>query len=144
MTDLVERIRASGAPDRELDGDVAEFLRLCPQEDRWVRLKLGRWEVKTGALWEPGEHWPTWVAPEFTGSLDAVLRLLPPKWTRAVNAMAPDLGIDVDLYPPNVSGRANACVGTHCLETHATLIAVIKAHTLKDDACDRPIGGVSR
>jgi len=76
----------------------------------------------------------TEVFSSYLGSLDAAKALheaVVPGWTRAVDATAPELGIEVKLYPPedvldeDYSGPAR---GDHQLsEARAWLIAILKA-----------------
>lgn len=60
----------------------------------------------------------------YTASIDAGLRLIPKGWTRVVDASAPDLGIDVELFAP---GNGLRIKGTHDDEPVATCIVALKA-----------------
>lgn len=63
-------------------------------------------------------------APQWTASIDAALALVPDGWTRAVDATAPELGVDVQLFPP---ADGSEVVGSHKHETLALCIAALRA-----------------
>lgn len=121
LQSLLERLEKASGGDREIDARLAEA--------------FGGFADVIRALNEDGSTVDAMVdygedsfdeCPRYTSSLDAALSLVErvmPGWTRAVDASLPSAGIDVDLYSPN----GMKAVGTHARETHATLIALLKA-----------------
>jgi hypothetical protein len=81
------------------------------------------------------------VAPDFVGSIDVALTLVPPGWVRSVDATYPAGGIDVDLFLESedyasvsaMKARIESEIrGTHQSEAVATCIAALKARALGD------------
>jgi len=82
---LIEAVEAGTLPQPIFHGSAAE---------------KGHWAYKTGLNADQRR----WVFLAYNGSLDAAHSLqqeLLPGWTRSVDATAPDLGIDVDMWPPS-------------------------------------------
>lgn len=136
MTDLhslLTRAEAATEPDRELDAYIMCALNgYTMHEDS--NPNDGIFAFWDGAPWESTCHNCT-IWPEVSASLDAALALVGeklPEWTRAVDATAPELGIDVELFPPN----GHSVKGTHALEPHATLIALLRALIAKQEVED--------
>lgn len=126
-SELIERVEKCSGPDRELDCLIDCF--------RHNREFLG-WTADTGIVGYRYEH-PTIGADlgcwriGYTSSLDAALALVEeklPGWTRLVDATAPDLGICVELFPSDdIAERTESARGDHNRETHATLLALLRA-----------------
>lgn len=109
MKDLIARLEKATGSDRGIDLDIARMLGVTV---------MRRNDADTGN--EEYTHW------RYTASLDDALTLVPEGWTRAVDATAPELGIDVDLF---LNGpRADMVVhGTHASEPIATCLAALSA-----------------
>lgn len=131
MTDLpsiIARLEAATGPDREIDAALHWYLLEQNRDERslaWVTFQF--------SLPETGD----WRAP-YTASLDACAALqgrVLPGWTRSVDATAPHLGVDVTLHAPGIESpkyrESVLCSviisGTHAVETHAWLIAILRA-----------------
>jgi len=112
LSALIERVEKCSGPDRQLDAVIA--LNICD-------LELER-EISE--------------IPHFTSSLDAALALVEeklPGWTRLVDATAPELGICVELFPSDdIAERTESARGDHNRETHATLLALLRALSARD------------
>lgn len=127
LSALIERVKRATGPDRELDCLIDCF--------RHNRKFLG-WTADTGIVGYRYEH-PTIGADlgcwriGYTSSLDAALALVEeklPGWTRLVDATAPELGICVELFPSDdIVERTESARGDHNRETHATLLALLRA-----------------
>jgi hypothetical protein len=127
LSALIERVENATGPDRELDCLIDCF--------RHNRKFLG-WTADTGIVGYRYEH-PTIGADlgcwriGYTSSLDAALALVEeilPGWTRLVDATAPELGICVELFPSDdIAERTESARGDHNRETHATLLALLRA-----------------
>lgn len=108
---LVERLEAASEGSDGLDYEIHEAL---------------GWQDNDECGWSRGDErtertdWPS-----YTRSLDAALTLIPAGYTRTVDASAPDLGIDVEIY-----GVAGDIKGTHVSEPIATCIAALKARLI--------------
>jgi hypothetical protein len=128
LTGLIERVEKATGPDRELDVAIA-----CALLDMRAHKVWGAWVgMRPKHAPEPTkeEFWRRY-ARHYTASLDADLALLKetlPGWTRAVDATAPECGIDVELFAPDDEiEKPHRVKGTHDLETHATLLALLRA-----------------
>lgn len=143
LKSIQTRIRNATGPDRELDADIALIFGNWQKTVLPVLNMNGSTEVTT--VWHPTE----WSArdwwdenayrlemgdgeqdlPRVTASLDACVALMAavlPGWTRAVDATAPEYGIDVELFAPGM-GSSVGHKETHDLEMHATLLAIFSA-----------------
>jgi hypothetical protein len=135
LKSLLERVEKATGPDRELDLEIANVAGWRCDGD-WLY-------TPSGAMAAFNDDSP----PRYTASLDASLSLVNemlPGWTRLVDATAPECGINVELFAPDdkVSrrrGRRRAphrTKGTHNLEPHATLIAIIRALIAQKETAD--------
>lgn len=120
MTDLLARLQVSTGADRELANDV---LLACG----WKTDEMGSGPERKLFWVGPNEEYIDGDQPDPTRSIDAALALVPSGWTRSVDASAPYMGIDVDLYAPDHKGAARGMVGCHENEAIATCIAALKA-----------------
>ena len=110
---LIEAVNTRTLPQPIFHGSVAE---------------RGHWAYETGL--NAVQH--MWVFLAYNGSLDAAHSLqqeLLPGWTRTVDATAPELGIDVVMWPPLNRPLPNeTCVSeTSSNEAHAWLMAILRA-----------------
>lgn len=100
LIELAERCEKLAGPCRETDAGI--WLATTPGATRrkssYVHKATGR-TCDVDETRAPGGL--LIVVPSYTGSLDAALSLIPAGWTRAVDATAPEAGIDVDLYAPD-------------------------------------------
>jgi hypothetical protein len=71
---LAERVEGLTGPCREMDGDVAEALRLPPHELARCSSRRGFWYRQVADA-----DFDTWEAPTYTASLDAVVALIAEK-----------------------------------------------------------------
>ena len=122
MSDLLAALERAEIGDRELDARL--IVETCkpqqyPDDLRYYYLPSVSTDYMECA---PGTYWlkqrsgaSLQTAPMLTTSLDAIVSLIEmelPGWTRAVDATAPELGIDVDLFPPRES-LCQRVQGTH-------------------------------
>lgn len=144
---LLERVEKAEGPDREIDAEL--HVALVKPEQRADDLRYFRVpsaNMDHMEMCAPGTYWlkersgaSLQTAPKYTTSIDAALSLVErvlPGWTRAVDATVPRAGIDVELFPPHIDDPCHRRVvkGTHARETHATLIALLKAKIAEDSA----------
>lgn len=125
LRSLQQRLREATGPDRELDLAVGVL---------W-----GNPPFSISIAQQRGGKPPVF---KFTYSLDAVLALMRttlPGWTRLVDASAPELGIAVELLPPDQTERdgTDSVKGDHDLETHATLLAILSALIAEEEAKEK-------
>jgi hypothetical protein len=113
MNDLIARLEKATGPDRALEADIAAAC--APTDD------------PREAAFLNGRDYPDL----YTSSIDAALTLVPEGWTRSVDATAPEMGIDVDLFPKTGYVR-----GSHLIEAIATCIAALKARAVSSDNRD--------
>lgn len=147
LTSLIERVEKATGPDRELDAAI-EVAMLgtthMPDDLIYYKTTTRADHCLPGAYWRvsrSGEYLRT--SEKYTSSLDAALALVEeklPGWTRTVDATAPDLGIDVELFAPNDSiDKPYRVKGTHGLETHAILLALLRVlHSQQADRSFSP------
>jgi hypothetical protein len=105
---LIEAVQAGTLPQPIFHGSASQ---------------QGHWAYETGLC--AGQR--RWVFLAYNGSLDAAHSLqqgLLPGWTRSVDATAPDLGIDVDMWPPSKEPCVSA---TSFNEARAWLLAILRA-----------------
>jgi hypothetical protein len=132
---LIERLSKATGPDRVLDLAISAAIdfrgvfgghewKWSPMADELIS--------KTGGVLDPVQFVPLW-----TRSIDCALVLVPEGWTRAVDATAPECGIDVDLFAKGEE-RVKAC---HDNEAIATCIAALKAVELTRGEQDRGVNG---
>ncbi len=114
LSKIIERLEKATGPDRALDEAIFEAVHGRKRH------------ISTFEQVDPSE-----TLPPYTSSVDAALTLVPEGWTRAVDATAPEMGIDVDLYPepPGIVGTR----GAHNSESIATCIAALKARSTTND-----------
>ncbi len=98
---LIARLEKAKGPDPELDEAIARL----------------RWRANL-----PGASLVSW--PAYTASIDSARTTVPNGYTLAVDATAPECGIDVTLFPP---GDGDEIRATHDSEPIATLIAALRA-----------------
>jgi len=132
MTDLsalLERVRKATGPDRELDGEIAATLRVGNNLPDWAQNWTGEWRPTIQGfvvlIQDDERPGPDFSSPKFTASIDDALALAErvlPGATRAVDATAPELGIDVDLFVGSGEFR-----GTSLSEPIATITALLSA-----------------
>ena len=91
---LVERLEKASGPDRELDADVCRLFNAAVER----RSVLGKTVWLQNVLKPPMESWHS--VPHYTSSIDSALTLVLEGFTRAVDATAPEAGIDVELFGP--------------------------------------------
>ncbi|KQX19377.1 hypothetical protein ASD39_15810 [Sphingomonas sp. Root50] len=91
LGDLIERIKAAASPDPALDADIAEALELrpLPRHDRFYRSARGEDLYLTKWLLPGGRAVDTFAGefPEFTGSLDIAMSLVPKGWSYSLGSM---------------------------------------------------------
>lgn len=124
LSKLIERVENATGPDRELDLELAN---------------VAGWRCDGDWLYTPDGAMAAFTAdspPAYTSSLDAALALVEeklPGWTRLVDATAPELGICVELFPSDdIAERTESARGDHNRETHATLLALLRALSARD------------
>lgn len=123
LLELAAACENAEAPDRAIDAEIHARV-VLRQAVPLLLLKDG-WLDDDGNLVD---------APRYTASLDAALTLIPPRWTRDVDATAPEAGIDVTLHPPGgpqakVTGRSFAELRSPVVqEALATVAAALRAH----------------
>jgi hypothetical protein len=129
MDELIKRLEAATGSDRELDNLIA--------------LAAG-YTIAQKCMPNAPDTYSTpkrkyiGVAPRFTESIDAALTLVPDGWTRAVDATAPEMGIDVTLFPPD--DTAEVCE-THDSEAVATCMSALRARARPASPGDGSTGG---
>lgn len=106
IQDLLRRLTEATGPDADLDHAIADTLGL---------------DVDKVAAFSP--------VSRFTGSIDDALKVVPEGWTRDVDATAPWMGVDVELFAP-AGGAPDRIKGSHEIEAIATCIAGIRAREL--------------
>lgn len=128
LTALIERVEKATGPDSALDVAIACTLLDARQHKAWNAANGLR---PRGAPPLPDDVFWMRHARPYTSSLDAALALVKemlPGWTRAVDATAPECGIEVELFAPDDKVRTpHRTKATHDLETHATLLALLRA-----------------
>lgn len=118
--DVIHLLRSLDGPSREVDAEIYRLVSGFPEDSH-----------RPGWLGpNPGDQHGTFEARarRYTESVDAALTLIPPGWTRCVDASAPEEGIDIDLYPPDQFSPGSSVRGMH--HTHeaiATAIAALQA-----------------
>lgn len=124
MSDLIARLREAKGASRELDAEIACMVTKAaemPTPDEGCEI---------GTYWQKTAHGAgLMIAPAYTGSIDDALALTPDGWTRSVDATAPELLIDVELYAPGEDGKVVR--GTHASEPIATCIASLLARGIE-------------
>jgi hypothetical protein len=115
MDELIKRLEAATGPDRELDN--------------LITLAAGYTIAQKCMPHAPDTYYTPkkkyiGVAQRFTESIDAALTLVPEGWTRAVDATAPECGIEVRLFSPDDTDEA---IGDHANEAVAACIAALRA-----------------
>lgn len=101
---LLKRVQAATGPDRELDADMDEALRIgLPHLPAWAWQNFPQWKNISGGrvccLHRDGSHGLNWSSLEFTASIDAALAL--------VERVAPGGLLDLTLgYEPGAADRA--------------------------------------
>jgi len=127
MDDLIARLNAAEYGTNDLDAAVLHAMGWTHGVRDYSRgrdgqpYQLDHWIDADGRMWT-GTHYPS--SPyALTSKIDDALKAVPSGFTRAVDATAPECGVDVTLY-----GEAGyETVGTHKLEPLATVIAAMKA-----------------
>ena len=124
LMDLAERVEAATGPDRELDAlieiEVVGFPERAFQQKNAMR-------PRGAAPIDRMEWLMSWGVLRFTASIDAAITLIPEGWVRAVDATAPEMGIDVELWP---EGQSQEHVkGTNEREALATCAAALRARS---------------
>lgn len=120
LDDLIARIRDAGGPDPKLDHDILLGLGARYEQD-WGP----EYYLLDGSRFYPHA---------LTASVDAALALarhLLPDWGRSVDATVPELGIDVEFHHPRPSEITPKAFGSHSLEPHATLIAMLVGYGIR-------------
>lgn len=117
----------STARDAELAGTIGALKRADAASDQLDRefwkTGFGR-EIPVGWFMTPRQ---TLRRYDFTSSLDAAVGEIPSRWTRDVDATAPDLGIRVTLHAPVGFAGPSTVFGDHKSEAIATCIAILEA-----------------
>lgn len=130
--ELIAALEKATGPSRELDAEISAATRLLPGFPRHEYVAPATMEAREDGTVDcyaaaPGRA-PQRVerarAPQWTASIDAALALVPDGWTRAVDATAPELGVDVQLFPP---ADGSEVVGSHKHEALALCIAALRA-----------------
>lgn len=110
---------------RSLQKRIRESKGVDPRLDRDIAFALTDWTLSSQEL--P----PIFTAdPDGLGACVALMRTVLPGWTRVVDASAPELGIAVELMPPDDASpqlQAAKIKGDHDLEPHAFLDAICAA-----------------
>ena len=144
---LQSRVRECKGADRELDCIIQAVFdgRTIREENNMIFARSSRPphdECLLGTI-DPGRHQRNFTeayrnpkVPYFTtdpdglGACVSLLNAVLPGWTRVVDASAPELGIAVELLPPDDAPpalQAAKIKGDHDLETHAHLEAIFSA-----------------
>lgn len=125
---LIYRLQNLVGPSRDADAEIYLLVSGFPEDSH-----------RPGWLGpNPGDQHGTFEgrARRYTESVDAALTLIPPGWTRCVDASAPEEGIDIDLYPPDEFSPASSVRGAHAIEAIATAIAALRARLAIERGAD--------
>ena len=123
--DLIARLSEAKEGSRELSDEVL--------------VALG-WMEQNAVILQSPDGTQSWFdepdRPDPTRNLQDVVDLVPGGYSRAVDATMPELGIAVDVYPPDsldAQGNVhNKFRGDHRDERIATAIAILKAMEARD------------
>ena len=124
---LAERVEGHSETENKLNEEIAfaSGWRLCNR--RWFDKETVVGLRNIGASLSDNMHLGRWELPDFLSSVDAAMSIIPNGWTRSVDATAPELGIDVDLYSPHSKGTAEFQRGSSMIEACAITSAALRA-----------------
>lgn len=118
LLDLADKCAKSSGPDRQIDGLIYRAVNNVPEWKRGPNM-FGHIEGPNGEIID---------SPHYTLSIDAAITIIPAGWTRAVDASAPEQGIDVDLFPPDaLAETVEEIKASHLSEPIATCLAALRA-----------------
>jgi hypothetical protein len=120
MTDLLSHLQSLTAPDREIDAKIA-------LAHGWKRYASDQW---ADPYWHSPDNHICPNVPRYTGSLDAVRRLIPDDlyWIMAKGKTRPDEPLyGVQILRPTGNPKDVIAEAEHDLLEVALLIAIMKA-----------------